>query len=397
MPYSPPILRSSRNPWRLFLTTSVFSTGIGLVVVILMGFGSGTAPRFPDLAEGGLTGFLINALALTGEVLLRAVPGTERHAFPIRLTSFFLGGVLGIFLGGWTSQAMGWSGMTRQDFSPTRLLFFGVFAAVIGFTYKTIESLREELRSSVEKLKDQEFAEKELQTARSLQRRLLPPAEMSGPGFAISSRNEPALFVAGDFYDVFRDARGQVCFVVGDVAGKGMAAALVMATVKAMLPLVATDRSVGHTLTELNARLLRDLEKRDFVAILFGRFDPESGDIEIANAGLPDPYVVGRSASRVESLEVPGPRLPLGMRAEIEYESVTARLEKGTRLLVLSDGLPEAPVQQGEPLGYERFEDLVAEASRCDGPWLDRLLANLRERTIQPQDDDWTVLCLEAT
>jgi serine phosphatase RsbU (regulator of sigma subunit) len=122
---------------------------------------------------------------------------------------------------------------------------------------------------------------------------------------------------------------------------------------------------------------------------------------------MPDPYVLrpgsgqtGRAqpAGRVGTIEVPGDRIPLGLRDAPEYDEIRVELEVGDRLLMVSDGMPEAIVAGGEPLGYRRFERLVRRAEGSDPDlWIDDLLQRVRRRTPveRPRDDDWTALLLE--
>jgi serine phosphatase RsbU (regulator of sigma subunit) len=143
------------------------------------------------------------------------------------------------------------------------------------------------------------------------------------------------------------------------------------------------------------------------VALALARFDPASGSHDLANAGMPDPYVLrpgsgptGRAqpAGRVGTIEVPGDRIPLGLRDAPEYDEIRVEHEGGDRLLMVSDGMPEAIVAGGEPLGYRRFERLVRRAEGSDPDlWIDDLLQRVRRRTPveRPRDDDWTALLLE--
>ncbi len=298
-------------------------------------------------------------------------------------------------------------------------LFFGLglllylLAAAASYLYLAFEAFYEAERRALEAQKNQELAERELDLARSLQQRLLPPPERTGDGYRIAARNLAARFVAGDFYDYFQLPDGSLRIAVADVVGKGTAASLIMATVKAMLPLIAAERSVVETLRELNRRLAGELAEREFVALALARFEPASGRLEIANAGLPDPYLLpaaappggpgGRSAAPpggtggeiTVTIEAPMPRLPLGLRPEIAYDSVAVDLAPGDRVLFLTDGLPEAPTAAGEPLGYEALPGFLDHRAAAPGAWLDRLLERLREATVEEQDDDWTALVLE--
>src|SRR6266536_2749155 len=119
-----------------------------------------------------------------------------------------------------------------------------------------------------------------------------------------SRRVIPAAYVAGDFYDFIPLAGGGVLIVIADVAGKGVAAGLMMATVKAVLPLLAAaDR------------------------------DPASGRMSVANAGLPDPLVIAPDSTAPRAVVVTGPRYPAGIRSPLAYQATTVMLAAGERVL----------------------------------------------------------------
>jgi len=243
---------------------------------------------------------------------------------------------------------------------------------------------------------------KELRTAREVQRRLLPPSEISRESWTISSRSYPAGALAGDFYDVVELESGIVDIVIADVAGKGLAAGLIMATAKSLIPLAATQDSPGTALGELNRSLFPLLTNREFVALEYIRFDPRDGTLELANAGLPDPYLL-RHSGLVETLSVAGDRLPLGIRQEIAYSTLQITIDSADRLLLVTDGIPEAADTAGNPVGYEglaRLLDSSADwrsrpAKGDSGFWLDRLLDQMSQRTGSILDDDWTAVLLE--
>jgi sigma-B regulation protein RsbU (phosphoserine phosphatase) len=231
--------------------------------------------------------------------------------------------------------------------------------------------------------------------ARDVQRRLLPPSELMAPGWQVAARCLPARIVAGDFYDVLRHDDGSVDVVVADVAGKGFAASLIMASVKAMLPFVTADGGVAESLAQLNRRLASELGRGEFVALALARYHPAGRRVELSNAGAPDPYLV-RPGEPPQPLSVPGPRLPLGVREEVAYASRTAELEDGTSLLLLTDGLPEAREAGGEPLGYQALESMLADEPATASPesWLAGLFDQVQRRTGRVPEDDWTAAML---
>ncbi|MDA8016513.1 MAG: serine/threonine-protein phosphatase [Thermoanaerobaculia bacterium] len=323
------------------------------------------------------------------------------------ITSHFIGALLTSSL--WQLAAGGWAWLlsrtnalrdAQELLAHVPALFFAVGvvvylqAAAAAYVYLAVRTSHDAEKQVMEAQRRQELALQELEIARGLQHRLLPAPDHRGDRFRLTARNLAARGVAGDFYDYFSLPDGSLRIAVADVAGKGVAASLIMAAVKAVLPLVAVDRSVTETLGDLNRRLAGFLDRREFVALALAAVDPE-GRVELANAGLPDPYVLG-PGGEIRSLVAPQPRLPLGLRSELSYGIVTARLEPGERLLLLTDGLPEAPASEGEPLGYEALEEVVrrteVDPSR---PWLDGLFEELREATQEELEDDWTALLLE--
>lgn len=247
-----------------------------------------------------------------------------------------------------------------------------------------------------------EFLTQELQAAREVQHRLLPPPEVCRDGWRINGRCYPAGALAGDFYDVIASDDGIVDLVIADVAGKGLAAGLIMAAARSLIRAAASEVSPGSALEQLNRGLFPVLSKREFVALAYVRFDPGSGALAIANAGLPDPYLL-RDQGGVETLVVAGDRLPLGARENTTYSTAHFSMTPTDRLLLVTDGIPEAVDAQGKPLGYEGLARLVESstegtqnsATGDSGVWLDRLLEQVSGQTSSMLDDDWTAVLLE--
>lgn len=236
--------------------------------------------------------------------------------------------------------------------------------------------------------KRQETNDSQLKLARDLQQRMLPPATLEGRGYRVVARNIPAALAAGDFYDFVPLRSGGLLLVIADVSANGIAAGLIMASVKAMIPLVAAEeRHAGALAGRLNERLVGQLPQREFIALALAIFDPASGTLSLANAALPDPLLLPRSGD-VRPIVVAGPRYPIGIRKNLSYESVTVKLSPGDRILFFTDGLAEAMVG-GEPLGYERLTTEVRQAGSVEA-----LLARL-ENMGATHEDDWTAVMLE--
>lgn len=215
--------------------------------------------------------------------------------------------------------------------------------------------------------------------------------DISADGCRITARNYAARYVAGDFCDVFQYGDGSTGIAVADVAGKGIAASLIMASVKAVLPLFAISRGVEDTMSALNEKLVGELSKREFVALALARFEPAEKRISFVNAGLPDPYVVRRSGA-IEPLEVSGTRLPLGLRRGVRYEQKQVTLNAGDALIMFSDRLPEATTTSGEQLGYERLVEII----RATGANVEAIMTKVHAETSAVREDDQTIVLVEC-
>ncbi|MGH9441722.1 MAG: PP2C family protein-serine/threonine phosphatase [Thermoanaerobaculia bacterium] len=372
---------------------------VAMTVVLLMTISRRELWSARLLLYGGVTGFMVYVFCHALDVAVGQRIRRRQFA-PDRLVVvpiYFVGGIAGILVATGILKVLKLMPF-EMDANDIRisLLISGSLAIVVGLLFYSFGAMRTRLRQSVVRIKEQEFAEKELALAREIQSRLLPPPELSGAGYRISARNLAARFVAGDFYDVFRLSDGSLGVVVADVSGKGMGASLIMASVKAVLPLIAEGNTTAETLRRLNRKLHAELGAREFVALVYLRYEPATGELEISNAGLPDPYRLVAAGRAPELLSVPGPRLPLGARLEVPYESASLTIAAGERVLLLTDGLPEAPTKAGEPLGYEALMSLIPVQSLSTGDLLETLFDSVRRASTPALEDDWTALVLEA-
>jgi len=386
---------------RLYLFYILISALVGVGIAFSLMLGEGRGIYVPGLLVGAVIG--VTSCTVTFGLSLAVSRWLKKRREPTQAMSrvffsftFVTGSIMGFLLGEALAATIFPNVLVVAPGAlRSWLSFIGIFSLVFGLLIYTYEGMRQRLRSSVERIKEQEFAERELELARSIQKRLLPPSELTEEGFSLAARNEAASHVAGDYFDVFRMSNGDLALVVADVAGKGIGASLIMASTKAMLPFIASESSVPEALSALNERLVRDLGPREFVALCFARFSAADRRIEIANAGLPDPYRV-TPEGRVEALEVAGQRLPLGARKEVAYGSREWLLDPGDRLLMFSDGLAETPGPDGLPLGYEKLADLLPRTDETPADWLTMLFEKLRSETRGDLSDDWTAILLHV-
>jgi sigma-B regulation protein RsbU (phosphoserine phosphatase) len=259
---------------------------------------------------------------------------------------------------------------------------------------ESFNHMAERLASSVSARAEKEALERELEVARDLQRRLLPPAGFSFPGVSIAVDFRPAAAIGGDFYDLSGDAR-TLTVVVADVSGHGLPTGIVMAASKAALSALAKTGASGTRLMELlDVEVVRSTDPRTFVTLAYLAFDLAAGTVDFTNAGHPYPYRV-RPDGTVEAL-VNAAR-PLGVALPPGWRTVTAPLLPGDLWVVYSDGLVEAAAEEGgEPWGFGRLEQCLREGAGGSAAALrDRILASQRVHTGHDEtDDDRTLLVL---
>jgi hypothetical protein len=248
--------------------------------------------------------------------------------------------------------------------------------------------------SRVREARERERIEQELQVARQIQQELLPEATPQLDSWELTTYYEPAREVGGDFYDFLEFEDGRVGLVVGDATGKGMPAALVMATTRGMLrAVVRSVESPGEVLARVNEALVAEIPPNMFVTCLYAILDPKSGSLRYANAGHDLPYLRHHGGSYAEELRARG--MPLGLMPNTRYEEKEAVLALGDNALFYSDGLVEAHNPQREMFGFARLRGLVAEHAE-EGSLVDFLMEELYSFVGESweQEDDITLLTL---
>jgi serine phosphatase RsbU (regulator of sigma subunit)/predicted ester cyclase len=206
--------------------------------------------------------------------------------------------------------------------------------------------------------RERERIEQELRVARDIQQASLPKEVPTLEGWEISAYYQPAKEVGGDFYDFHPLSDGRFGLAVGDATGKGVPAALVMASARSMLRAVAqASDSAGEALRRVNNVLATDIPPNMFVTCFYAILEPESGSLTYANAGHDLPYL--HRNGDAEELRARG--MPLGLMAGMGYEEKEIVLQKGDSALFYSDGLAEAHDTKGEMFGFPRLRALMAE------------------------------------
>jgi serine phosphatase RsbU (regulator of sigma subunit)/predicted ester cyclase len=293
-----------------------------------------------------------------------------------------------------------WMGLvpTGKEFEALLILIHRIVGGKIAEEWSQGSGLAELMQQRLEQERiERERIEQELQVARSIQRASLPKEVPTLKGWQIAPFYQPAREVGGDFYDFLELKDGQLGLVVGDATGKGVPAALVMASARSMLRAVAQalgPSSPGDVLRRVNDSLATDIPPNMFVTCFYAILDPKSGSLTYANAGHDLPYLHRDGAA--EELRATG--MPLGLMPGMGYEEKQTILEAGQAALLYSDGLVEAHDPKGEMFGFPRLRELVAEhgEERSLGNFLlEELYSFVGERW--EQEDDITLLTLRCS
>lgn len=226
------------------------------------------------------------------------------------------------------------------------------------------------------RLRDQEqlylqSLEKELNIARAIQTQFLPPEMPELPGWELAPYFKAAKFVAGDYYDAFTLPGGELIFVVGDVCGKGVGAALFMtlfrslirATASASLSLEGDASNLSpaarlHGAVNITNRYVAETHETALVfsTLIIGLIDSSTGTMTYINAGNEAPYLI-RKNGELEELRPTGP--VIGFNPLAVFKTQETRLEPGESLLVFTDGIPDAKDPQDEFFGHTRLKGIL--------------------------------------
>ena len=210
----------------------------------------------------------------------------------------------------------------------------------LGDLAASFNEMIEAVRRGQEELLARERYERELETAREIQLRLLPYTVPRVEGYQIAGISEPTRQVGGDYYDFLLLDDGRIGVAVGDVSGKGIPAALLMANLQASLKgQILHPSSVSQTVGMVNQLLVNSTDVNMFATFFYGELDPRDGALVSTNAGH-DPPILCRMDGSIERLRKGG--LVLGVMEDIAYQEETVHLQRGDVLVIYTDGITEA-------------------------------------------------------
>ena len=276
-----------------------------------------------------------------------------------------------------------------REFTPDDLNLLTVLANVAAIRIDHEQHLqlqRQEQRRTID-----------LRQAAEIQRGILPMGAPQIGGLDLAGHNAPSRMVGGDYYDFLTYPDGRVTIVLGDVAGKGMSAALLMSNLQARVQILAEEPGdLDGLVSRLDKSLAVHCPSNRFITLFVCLIDPGNGELLYCNAGHNPPLIV-RASGEVELLEHAG--TVLGILPELGYEERRARLEPGDLIAIYSDGVTEAARPDDEEFGLERLQEiLVRERDKPAEETIDTVNRALTEFTEDaPPADDITLVIARRT
>jgi sigma-B regulation protein RsbU (phosphoserine phosphatase) len=247
----------------------------------------------------------------------------------------------------------------------------------------------------LEKEKDLLRMQEELNLAREIQDNLLPKEMPRLAGYDIAGKSVPAKEVGGDYFDFLEIDPNQLAFCLGDVSGKGLPAALLMANLQATIRGQATAGSpLTSCLERANAQLYRTTSAEKFATLFFGCLDTAGHVLHYCNAGHNYPLLLRRQA---EPLRLSAGGVALGCFSEFPFEESAVALQPGDQLVVFSDGISEAVNQADEEFGEERVGNLAAtHLDDSSAELIEKILHAVgRHAAGRAQHDDMTLVVVK--
>jgi len=254
-------------------------------------------------------------------------------------------------------------------------------------------------RSLANAAAQRERIDREMEVAREVQERLFPQQLPEIKGVSLAGHCRPAQGVGGDYYDLFALDDGRMGLAIGDVSGKGISAALLMASLRASVRGMALDapHDLALMMEKVNRLVYEASASNRYATFFFATFNPATRELVYVNAGHNAPFLVHREGEtfRVERLEAGGP--VIGLLPSVVYEEQRCMLSSGDLLLTYTDGISEAMTDADEEWGEER---MLAAAQAQHGHSAQQVLEHLfteadRFTGKAPQYDDMTLLILK--
>ena len=242
----------------------------------------------------------------------------------------------------------------------------------------------------VERERERQRLEQEINIARDIQQALLPRDFREYPHLAVTGFNLPCLAVGGDYFDVFPLSDGRTAFLIADVSGKGLGAAILTTMLQGALSGMTLGINPASVFNHVNRFLCDHSEVGRYATMFFGILDQE-GHLEFINAGHPSPILIRRGVAEEAFTEG---SYPVGLVPEAEYTAVCLKLEPGDTLVLFSDGVTEAVDPDEQMFGIARLKELLTGQLECPLELLQKCVLEAVENFARGahQADDLTLL-----
>jgi serine phosphatase RsbU (regulator of sigma subunit) len=242
----------------------------------------------------------------------------------------------------------------------------------------------------VERERERQRLEQEINIARDIQQALLPRGFKDYPHMDVSGCNFPCLSVGGDYFDVFPIGDGRTAFLIADVSGKGLGAALLTTMLQGALSGMTLGADPARVFNHINRFLCDHAEVGRYATMFFGVMDAQ-GHLEFINAGHPSPFLIRRGKAEMPFTEG---SYPVGLVPEAEYTAACLKLEPGDTLVLYSDGVTEAMDPDDEMFGMERFAEVLTDRGDVPLEHLQKVVLEAVENFVRGarQADDLTLL-----
>jgi len=238
--------------------------------------------------------------------------------------------------------------------------------------------------------RERQRMEEQINIARDIQQALLPRNFPDHPHLAMAGCNFPCLSVGGDYFDVFPLGNNRTAFLIADVSGKGLGAALLTTMLQGALSAMSLGTDPARVFTHVNRFLCDHAEVGRYATMFFGILD-DDGHLEFINAGHPSPFLLRRGVAEEPFSEG---SYPVGLVPEAEYEVARLKLEPGDTIVLFSDGVTEAMDPDEQLFGVPRLREVLTGQMQCPLDQLQKCVLEAVENFARgaSQADDLTLL-----
>lgn len=382
-------------PYRFLTAWTAGWAVIGAVVGTGIAFTRGTPGFMPLLTQSVLFAEVVGFTSLTSARLVfpfyTRLPFAAR--FALQVLTLLSGTVFGSAMILATQPLYS---LARPKTVAVIVLINAAFAVIVGIALHTYDSMRRQIEASYRVLREKEAMEREVAIAREVQRELLPRCAPRMEGLELAGACLPAVGVGGDLYDFLQFDDRRIGLVIADVSGKGIPAALLMAGLQASMRSLAVSTICPCEVNRrLNEMLLRSTSMARYATLFFGHLDVEGRILTYSNAGHHPPVLL--NAKGAVYLRTGGP--PIGLLDDAVYGEGQMEMGVGDLLALCTDGIIEAPGQDGEEFGVARLLDTLRANRDLDLDDIVRIVVDDVKRWSggRPPHDDVTLMLARIT